>query len=112
MSMPWNIQFQSCQSLFLHTTSLFLSKAIESVLAQTFTDFELLIVDDGSTDNTASIANHYCQYDRLFSQANKGVSAARSVGVHMTQGKLVAFLDADDHWLPDTSYTFEHLNSA
>jgi len=89
--MPWNIQFQSCQSLFLYNASLFLSKAIESVLAQTFTDFELLIVDDGSTDNTASIANHYCQYDsRVDFFPSKQGSAARNVGVHMTQGKLVA----------------------
>jgi len=98
-----------------YNASLFISQAIESVLAQTFTDFELLIVDDGSTDSTTSIAKRYCQQDsriRLFSQANKGVSAARNVGIQMTQGKLIAFLDADDQWLPDKlAAQIEHLNS-
>lgn len=87
-----------------YNASLFLPEAIESVLSQTFTNFELLVVDDGSTDNTASIVKQYSQKDsrvKLFSQTNQGVSFSRNLGVELAQSKYVAFLDADDRWLPD-----------
>lgn len=93
----------------------YLHEAIESVLAQTFNDFELLIIDDGSTDSTAEVAHHYSQRDsrvKLFSQANQGVSVARNTGIKMAQGEFIAFLDSDDQWLPDKlAAHIEHLNS-
>lgn len=87
-----------------YNAASFLSETIESVLSQTFADWNLLIVDDGSTDDTIKIANRYCQQDsriKLFTQANQGVSVARNNGIQMTQGEFIAFLDADDQWLPE-----------
>ncbi len=82
----------------------FINQTIESVLNQTFTDFELLIIDDGSIDNTLEIANQYALGDRriqVFSHPNQGVSVTRNRGIKSTKGKLIAFLDADDIWSPD-----------
>ena len=76
--------------------------AIDSVIAQTFTDFELLIIDDGSTDGTASIAG---QRDdpriTVHSFENKGLAASRNRGIDRAHGHYIAFLDADDLWLPE-----------
>lgn len=89
----------------------YLAQSIESVLAQTFHDFELLIIDDGSYDNTAEIANYYCQQDsriKLFSQENHGVSTSRNKGICLNNSKFVAFIDADDKWFSDKLAV--HLN--
>jgi glycosyltransferase involved in cell wall biosynthesis len=98
-----------------YNAAQYLSKTLESVLAQTFTDFEVLIIDDGSTDNTAEIAHLYAQHDcRLsyFSQANQGVSASRNKGIEMAKGDLIAFLDADDLWSPNKLETHvKHFDS-
>jgi glycosyltransferase involved in cell wall biosynthesis len=97
-----------------YNASQYLSETIDSVLAQTFDDFELLIIDDGSTDNTAEIANHYCQLDnrvKLISQSNKGVASARNQGIKLANSKFIALLDADDLWLPNKLFShFEHLH--
>jgi len=78
-----------------------LRETLESVLAQTFTDFELLVVDDGSTDATAQIALSFEDPRvRLLPLAHGGVSRARNLAVDEARGKLIAFLDADDLWLP------------
>jgi hypothetical protein len=74
--------------------------AIDSVLAQDYPDFELLIVDDGSTDNTHQILLEYGSRLGFIRQPNRGVSAARNRGIRETSGKLIAFLDSDDRWLP------------
>ena len=80
----------------------FIAKTIESVLQQTFTDWELIIVNDGSSDGTVEVVNPYLgDRIRLFSQANAGVSVARNKGVSHAKGELIALLDADDYWLPD-----------
>jgi glycosyltransferase involved in cell wall biosynthesis len=78
-----------------------LPRALESVLAQTFRDFELLVVDDGSTDSTAELVKKYSDSRiRLLSQpSNMGVSAARNRGLREARGELVAFIDSDDEWL-------------
>jgi glycosyltransferase involved in cell wall biosynthesis len=80
-----------------------LPRAIESVLAQTFHDFELLVVDDGSTDDTPSVVESYAgdrlSYVRL--ERNTGAAAARNVGIRRAAGDLVAFQDSDDEWLPE-----------
>ena len=77
--------------------SKFLAEAIESVLRQTHQPVELIVVDDGSTDDSAQIANSFQEVRYLY-QENQGVSVARNTGIAVTQGSFVAFLDADDRW--------------
>jgi glycosyltransferase involved in cell wall biosynthesis len=77
-----------------------LKEALESVLAQDFCDFELIVVDDGSTDDTAEILAGCGPSVRVLTQTNRGVSAARNRGLAAARGRLVAFLDSDDIWLP------------
>ncbi|NWG75359.1 MAG: glycosyltransferase family 2 protein [Rubrivivax sp.] len=75
-------------------------KAIDSVLAQTFRDFELLGVDDGSTDATFAVLSSYGAPVRIIRQPNQGLSSARNAGIRESRGRFVAFLDADDWWMP------------
>lgn len=79
----------------------YLPETLSSVLRQTFTDFEVLIIDDGSSDHIESWAK--AQIDprvKFISQANQGVSVARNTGINNAQGEYIAFLDADDLWQP------------
>jgi glycosyltransferase involved in cell wall biosynthesis len=76
-------------------------EAIDSVLAQTFADFELIVVDDGSTDDTPRLAEEYGGRIHYVRQEHRGVSAARNAGVGTSSGQWIAFLDSDDRWLPD-----------
>jgi glycosyltransferase involved in cell wall biosynthesis len=76
-----------------------LKRAIDSVLVQDFQDFELIVVDDGSNDNTSEILRSYSQIC-VVRQDRRGVSAARNAGIARTKGNLVTFLDSDDLWLP------------
>lgn len=81
-----------------------LASAIESVLAQTFEQLELLVVDDGSTDGSSGIARTYVERDarvRYLQQENAGQGAARNAGIGVARGEAVAFLDQDDLWLPN-----------
>jgi glycosyltransferase involved in cell wall biosynthesis len=80
----------------------YLSKAIESVLLQTYQNFELIIVNDGSTDNSKAVIESYLKDLRIryFEQCNAGVAAARNAGIAISQGELIALLDQDDIWLP------------
>jgi len=78
-----------------------LKEAVESVLAQDFGDYELIVVDDGSTDNSQEILQSYQQDLIVLRQSNRGVSAARNRGIAEASGQLVAFLDSDDLWLPN-----------
>jgi glycosyltransferase involved in cell wall biosynthesis len=79
----------------------YLPETLESVLRQTFTDFEVLLVDDGSSDHIVQWASGLVDPRvRLISQENQGVSVARNTGIAHTQGKYVAFLDGDDLWEP------------
>jgi glycosyltransferase involved in cell wall biosynthesis len=75
--------------------------AIESVLGQNHTAFELIVVDDGSTDDTAILLRTYGERIRVVRQTNQGVSAARNAGIRVAAGELIALLDSDDYWLPE-----------
>ncbi len=75
--------------------------AIDSVLAQTYRNYEIIVVDDGSTDNTKDILRErYAERIRYTYQPNKGPAAARNTGIHEARHELIAFLDSDDTWLP------------
>jgi glycosyltransferase involved in cell wall biosynthesis len=84
-----------------YNSERFLAEAIESVLAQTFRDFEVLVVDDGSTDGTGHVVRRYGASVRYIRQENRGQSAARNNGIRAARGEFIAFLDADDLWLSD-----------
>ncbi len=75
-------------------------ESILSVLAQTFQDYELIVVDDGSTDHTQAILDEFQDRIEVIHQKNSGVSAARNHGVAASKGRLIAFLDSDDLWMP------------
>ena len=78
-----------------------IKEAVDSVLSQKFVDFELIVVDDGSTDNTQDILNKYKNNIKVLKHNNQGVSAARNKGIALASGRFIAFLDSDDLWLPD-----------
>ena len=77
-----------------------LANTLRSVLAQTFTDFEIIVVDDGSTDDTAAVARSFGDRVRLVSQKNCGPAAARNAGIRSARGRWIAFQDSDDLWHP------------
>lgn len=77
-----------------------LAKAIDSVLAQDYKNLELIVVDDGSNDNTSNLIDRYDGRLKLIRQANAGVSSARNRGIAEAGGDFLAFLDSDDTWLP------------
>ncbi|GAX92001.1 glycosyltransferase family 2 protein [Effusibacillus lacus] len=79
----------------------FVIHAIESVLAQTFKDYEIIVVDDGSADNTRELVKKYGDKVRYIHQKNQGPSAARNTGIRHAKGKYIAFCDSDDRFLPD-----------
>ena len=76
----------------------YLSEAIESVLAQTEHNIEIIVIDDGSTDNTGKIAQSYKDNISYMYQSNSGAPSARNRGLEMARGEFIAFLDADDLW--------------
>lgn len=82
-----------------YNAARFVGEAIDSVLQQSFPNFEVIVVDDGSTDDTPSVLASYGNRVRVLRQENQGLSAARNAGIALARGKYVAFLDADDVWL-------------
>ena len=89
----------------VYNAECFLAAAIESVLRQTFRNWELLLVDDASTDNSLRIACEYASKDTrirvVHNDRNLGVSATRNRGILLARGQWIALLDSDDYWLPD-----------
>lgn len=79
----------------------FVSRAIDSVLSQTYPNFELIVVDDGSTDNTTGVLATYGKRINVIQRNNGGVSAARNSGIRCAVGDYIALLDSDDYWLPE-----------
>jgi glycosyltransferase involved in cell wall biosynthesis len=85
-----------------YNASSYIVDCLNSVLAQSETDFEALVVDDGSTDDTASVVSSFVDPRvHLIRRCNGGLAAARNTGIRAAKGELVAFLDADDRWCPD-----------
>jgi glycosyltransferase involved in cell wall biosynthesis len=84
-----------------YNSANFISEAIGSVLHQTCSDYEIIVIDDGSTDNTKEIIEKYFPQVKYFYIPNQGVSRARNYGIQMARGEFIAFLDADDLWLPE-----------
>lgn len=87
----------------LFNSEKYLSETLDSVRKQTYTNWECLIIDDGSTDSSSQIALNYCNNDsrfKYFFKKNEGPSAARNFGVQRAEGKFIQFLDADDVLLP------------
>lgn len=79
----------------------FIDRCIRSILAQTFSDFELILVDDGSTDGSMEVASRFTDRRiKVIRQANGGPGSARNTGISTSSGDICAFLDADDEWLP------------
>ena len=94
----------------VYNTSEYLRDFLDSVLSQSFTDFELILVDDGSTDNSLDICREYAGRDNrivVLTQHNQGAGAARNRGIEAATSELIIFLDSDDHISPNA---FEVLN--
>lgn len=87
-----------------YNASNYIQEAINSVIGQTYSNWELIVVDDGSTDETSSIIANYCNQDiriKSFYQDNGKQGKARNLGIAHARGTYVAFLDADDFWMPE-----------
>lgn len=87
----------------LYNGEKYVAQTIESVLAQTYTDWEMIVVNDGSKDRSGEIVQAYTQKDsriKLFSQPNGGSASARNNGIRRAEGQYIALLDADDLWEP------------
>ncbi|NET12417.1 MAG: glycosyltransferase [Okeania sp. SIO1H6] len=85
----------------LHNCKRYVCQAVESVLRQSYTNYEIIVVDDGSTDNSHQVLLPYMEQIKYLYQENQGVSAARNQGIEIASGEFVAFLDHDDFFLPN-----------
>jgi glycosyltransferase involved in cell wall biosynthesis len=89
-----------------YNSSLFIKRAVQSVISQTFTDWELLVVDDCSTDNTTELVNEFAKNDsriKLFKTSSNsgGPAIPKNIGFKVSKGEFIAYLDHDDEWLPN-----------
>jgi hypothetical protein len=84
-----------------HNAVMSIDRALESAFAQTYRDFEIIVVDDGSTDGTRQRLAAWGRCVSVLSQPNRGPASARNAAIAVARGRLIAFLDADDEWLPD-----------
>ena len=94
----------------LYNKEHYIEATIRSVLSQTCTDYEVLVVDDGSKDNSLALARKFASDRvRIIPQENQGVSVARNTGILNAKGEYICFLDADDEWRPDYLATIDEL---
>lgn len=84
----------------VYNASMYIVRALDSIKNQSFNDYEVIVIDDGSTDDSAIKIQSYSLDVILIKKINGGVSSARNVGIKAAKGKYIAFLDADDEWLP------------
>ena len=106
------MDLQNCISVIVpvYNAEPFLAKCIDSLLAQTYPDMEILLIDDGSTDASPTVCDRYAAADarvRVIHQKNAGVGAARNAGLDAAKGAYIAFVDADDYVLPDYLETLQ-----
>ncbi|MDN3290773.1 glycosyltransferase family 2 protein [Streptococcus sp.] len=95
----------------VYNVETYLEECLDSIQNQTYTDFEVLLVNDGSTDRSKAICERYCQTDkrfRLMNQTNQGLSAARNTGVAASRGEFIVFVDSDDMILANYLETLMH----
>jgi glycosyltransferase involved in cell wall biosynthesis len=90
----------------------YIRQAIDSVLSQAFSDYELIVIDDGSTDLTPDVLRSYGTRVKMIHQENQGAPAARNVGAAQAEGEYLAFLDSDDLFLPEALATYDRVIKA
>lgn len=96
----------------LYNKEHYIEKTLQSVLRQTYTDYEVIVVDDGSSDHSLEVAQHVKSNKiKIFSQENSGVSVARNTGIRHASGTYIAFLDADDEWRDNYLENIEALTN-
>lgn len=97
----------------IYNTEKYLHRCINSILLQTFTDFELILINDGSTDNSGAICNEYAEKDsrvRVFHKENGGVTSARKLGVEEARSEWISFVDSDDELYANSmSLLYKHV---
>lgn len=94
----------------LYNKEQYIKDTLLSALAQTFTDFEIMVIDDGSTDNSSAVVQEINDNRIVYYKTkNSGVSSARNTGIERATGDIIAFLDADDHWEPNHLETLYRL---
>lgn len=97
----------------VYNIEMYLPRCIKSILSQTYSDFELILIDDGSTDSSGMICDEFADQDnriKVFHKQNGGVSSARNVGLNHTSGKYIAFVDSDDYIEEDYLERFSHFD--
>lgn len=92
-----------------YNQAAYLAEALQSVLAQSYQNYEIIVVDDGSTDETPAIAQSFGSAIHYIRQENQGLAGARNTGIRQARGEYVALLDSDDRWLPDFLQTMMRL---
>lgn len=107
-----SVKFRFSVVIPVYNRARFLRQAIDSVLSQTFTDFEVIAVDDGSTDESPEILRSYGSRIKVVRQENQGPEVARNTGVAVAQGEYIAFLDSDDFFFPHTLESYERVIQA
>ena len=94
-----------CGGFAFYNVEYYLNECINSILNQTYNNLEIILVDDGSTDNSGNIAEHYASKDqriKLIHKQNGGLSDARNTGIDIANGSFITFVDSDDALCPDT----------
>ena len=108
----YNNEFKCSIIIPIYNAELTLKRCLDSILAQTYSNFELILVDDGSTDHSPAIIDEYATRDpRMIAihKQNGGVSSARNAGLEVASGYYIAFVDADDEVRPNWLKTFNNI---